>query len=176
MGFCIGVVSGIARTAPHLEPKSRFCLPANSTREEQLAMVIQYLEDHPERLQEDFFVLALQAFQETWPCPALPPAMAKGSASQPSASSSDTPIGVTSQASSRGNGAPLEEGQREEQAGLAAKSVAPAKVKQPTKQRPARVKPQRTEAKDVNPREIKSLSPFELFVLGLLPPANLRHP
>lgn len=79
MGFCIGVIAGFARAAPRLETQSQFCLPADTTREEQLASVVQYLENHAERLQEDFLMLAFEALRETWPCAKQPPATPGGS-------------------------------------------------------------------------------------------------
>jgi hypothetical protein len=72
MAFCVGAIAGIAATAPNLELGSRFCVPYEATRAATVAVVVRYLETHTERLQEDFFVLVLQALRRAWPCPKYP--------------------------------------------------------------------------------------------------------
>lgn len=72
MAFCVGAVTGIASTAPHLELGSRFCVPFNATRAAAVYVVVRYLETHTERLQEDFFLLVQQALRRAWPCPEYP--------------------------------------------------------------------------------------------------------
>jgi hypothetical protein len=69
MAFCVGAVSAIAWTAPHLETGSQFCIPTYATRGEQVAAVVRYMRNHTDRLREDFFLLAFQALRQTWPCP-----------------------------------------------------------------------------------------------------------
>jgi hypothetical protein len=68
MAFCIGVISGISWTSAHLKAGSQFCIPRDATRDEQLTKVVQFMEAHAERLQEDFFILAFQALRQSWPC------------------------------------------------------------------------------------------------------------
>ena len=72
MAFCVGAVTGIASTAPHLELGSRFCVPFDATRATAVNIVVSYMETHTERLQEDFFLLVLQALRRAWPCPDYP--------------------------------------------------------------------------------------------------------
>ena len=72
IAFCVGTVAGIVSTAPHLELGSRFCIPYDATRAAAVAVVVRYLETHTERLQEDFFLLVLQALRRAWPCPEYP--------------------------------------------------------------------------------------------------------
>ena len=68
MAFCVGAISAIAWTSPHLETGSQFCIPAEATRGEQVAAVVGYMRKHTDRLREDFFLLAFQALRQTWPC------------------------------------------------------------------------------------------------------------
>lgn len=69
MAFCVGAVVGVASTAAHLEAGSRFCVPADASRGEQVAAVVRYMKSNALRLHEDFFLLAFQALRQTWPCP-----------------------------------------------------------------------------------------------------------
>jgi hypothetical protein len=69
MAFCVGAIVGIASTAAHLQSGSRFCIPADASRGEQVAAVVRYMKSNALRLHEDFFLLAFQALRQTWPCP-----------------------------------------------------------------------------------------------------------
>ena len=63
-GFCLGAVGGIGRVAPGI------CPPGGSTLEQWIAVVVQYIDSRPARLNEDFFKLAQEALRAAWPCPA----------------------------------------------------------------------------------------------------------
>jgi hypothetical protein len=66
--FCAGQLRALAYVSHVLSPDLRSCVPDNLPNG-QLAMVaIRFLETHPERMNEDFMALAMQAFREAWPC------------------------------------------------------------------------------------------------------------
>ena len=68
--YCNGVVYALASVSDRLSnPLDRSCVPAIST-EQTMRVVVKFLDDHPERLHENFVQLALEAFHRTWPCPA----------------------------------------------------------------------------------------------------------
>jgi hypothetical protein len=62
MGRCIGMVEGVALLANY----GFFCPPAGTIIKER--MVIAYIEARPQRLHQDFRVLAVEAMQKAWPC------------------------------------------------------------------------------------------------------------
>ena len=64
-GFCAGYVTGI------LEESTDACVPPVSAREVVLT-VVEYLDTHPEQLNEDFEDLVERALIATWPCPPTP--------------------------------------------------------------------------------------------------------
>jgi hypothetical protein len=67
-GYCAGQLRALAYVSRVLPPDLRSCVP-DGLPNGQLAMVaIHFLEMHPERINEDFMALALQAFREAWPC------------------------------------------------------------------------------------------------------------
>jgi Rap1a immunity proteins len=170
MGFCIGVISGIARTAPHLDPGSQFCVPAEATRDVQLATVVHYLESHTERLQEDFVVLAFQALQKTWPCPEAPPVTPEAAASQPGAPSKTASVIPNIQLAHRGDAQTVES--PNEEAGQPAETARPPKA---TRETNARDKPRRTATGPrKKARQRAAWTPFEMFVFGFVPPRTIR--
>jgi hypothetical protein len=69
-GFCAGVLHALAFVSPYLErgPEFRSCVPPESTAAQLAQVVVKFLDEHPERMHEDFRVLALEAFHNAWPC------------------------------------------------------------------------------------------------------------
>jgi Rap1a immunity proteins len=68
--YCNGVIYALASVSDLLSnPMKRSCVPAIST-EQTMRVVVKFLDDHPERLHENFVQLALEVFHRTWPCPA----------------------------------------------------------------------------------------------------------
>jgi len=57
-GVCLGVI--IATTG--------FCLPSGVTVGQEVRVVAAYIDARPNRLHEDFRVLALEALKDAWPC------------------------------------------------------------------------------------------------------------
>jgi hypothetical protein len=62
-GRCAGYVAGLvyARSV-------YLCVPEGATPEQGVRVVIKYIEARPERMQEPFGKLALEALEEAWPC------------------------------------------------------------------------------------------------------------
>jgi hypothetical protein len=62
-GRCAGYVAGLVYA------RSVFlCVPEGATPEQGVRVVIKYIEARPERMQEPFGKLALEALEEAWPC------------------------------------------------------------------------------------------------------------
>jgi Rap1a immunity proteins len=60
-GNCVGLVIGVARYA--YEPS--LCLPRDVTDEQIVRVVVQYVDNQPARLQEDFVLLATEALRKS---------------------------------------------------------------------------------------------------------------
>jgi hypothetical protein len=71
-GECVGIIEGLAVTASDLDPTvfviSRSCAPDNATLGQMATVVVHWLDQHPERWNEDFKALALLALHDAWPC------------------------------------------------------------------------------------------------------------
>jgi Ssp1 endopeptidase immunity protein Rap1a len=66
-GYCAGQLRALAYVSQALPPNLRSCVP-NGLLNGQLAMVaVHFMETHPERINEDFMALVLQAYREAWP-------------------------------------------------------------------------------------------------------------
>lgn len=69
-GMCLGMISGVryfAETATK-DTVLAACIPEGVLTREINSVVVRYMRAHPERLHENFFVLAVSASAETWPC------------------------------------------------------------------------------------------------------------
>jgi hypothetical protein len=62
---CGGEVDGVANT---LEDTGQICQPRGVTRGQVMAVVMSYVERIPERHNESFTVLAIEALKRAWPC------------------------------------------------------------------------------------------------------------
>jgi hypothetical protein len=68
-GICVGTVSTLAVAAASLERAAGVCLPEGQTTvAQQVRIVAAYIDARPNRLHEDFRVLALEALKDAWPC------------------------------------------------------------------------------------------------------------
>lgn len=67
-GECFGAVSTAVEIAPLLEPNFQTCIPNEVTASQSVAVVVHWLDRHPERWQQPFVFLALLALHEAWPC------------------------------------------------------------------------------------------------------------
>ena len=63
-GRCIGLIQGLAY-APQLVG---VCPPAEVTYAQRARVAVTYIEARPERMHEDFRVLAVEAMKIAWPC------------------------------------------------------------------------------------------------------------
>lgn len=61
-GMCVGIIDGLSFRNPTL------CIPSNVTNTQGVKVVLKYIEDRPERRNEDFKILALEALRQAWPC------------------------------------------------------------------------------------------------------------
>ena len=66
-GVCTGIVRAASFTAEVSQTFS-LCVPDPRNIEEQVLVVIQYLNDHPEKLDEPDLALVLQALGDAFPC------------------------------------------------------------------------------------------------------------
>ena len=63
-GFCLGVIIGLEYAGEGRE----ICKPREATRKQMLHVVIHYIEQQPERMHEQFSLLAAQTLFIAWPC------------------------------------------------------------------------------------------------------------
>ena len=61
-GFCTGAIAGIYEAAEDI------CEAEGVTFDQQVLVVIKYIEERPQRLHELFAKLAYEALKEAWPC------------------------------------------------------------------------------------------------------------
>jgi hypothetical protein len=70
-GHCVGILETLRYIQPLLDPKyekAGYCLPPGLSYEQEVRMVVTYLQAHPERLQEEGRTLALDALHQAFPC------------------------------------------------------------------------------------------------------------
>ena len=70
-GVCVGMLQTLTYIQPLLDPKyarAHYCLPQGSSHEQEVQVVVTYLQSHPERLQEEGRTLALDALHHAFPC------------------------------------------------------------------------------------------------------------
>jgi hypothetical protein len=66
-GICVGQVSAIAVAAPLLR-EDIWCIPDSVTRGQMVQVVIRWIEERPNRMQEPFVTLAMLALMDAWAC------------------------------------------------------------------------------------------------------------
>ena len=66
-GLCIGLVAG----ANYVDAKS--CAPEDATNSELMHVVLGYIEMRPQRMNEEFMKLVLEALRSAWPCSSSSP-------------------------------------------------------------------------------------------------------
>jgi hypothetical protein len=68
-GQCAGILDGLVWGAANSPFEvTRSCVPLNATGLQRVAVVVRWLDRHPERWHEDFMMLALLALHDAWPC------------------------------------------------------------------------------------------------------------
>jgi hypothetical protein len=69
-GKCIGILQGMDLWAEYAPFEiGRFCVPPGVTPRQVVTVVVKWLEQRPERWNEDFMSLASFALHDAWPCP-----------------------------------------------------------------------------------------------------------
>jgi Rap1a immunity proteins len=67
--YCSGILYALGGVGEYLTNLEwRFCAPENSPASQKARVVVKFLEEYPERMNEDFRRLALEAFHRAWPC------------------------------------------------------------------------------------------------------------
>jgi Rap1a immunity proteins len=61
-GYCLGVVVGLKYSGRNV------CPPKRATNQQVLRVVLKYIDDRPQRQNENFMDLALEALRAAWPC------------------------------------------------------------------------------------------------------------
>jgi hypothetical protein len=64
MGFCAGVINGVI----YMKKFIGVCQPDGISAQETTRVVVAYIDKRPERMNENFKVLAVEALQAAWPC------------------------------------------------------------------------------------------------------------
>ena len=70
MGYCLGVILGIkflAEAATNNTPYP-ICVPEHAPSSQLLSVVLHYLRNHPQKLNDNFLYLIMNALLEAWPC------------------------------------------------------------------------------------------------------------
>jgi len=64
-GGCAGIIHGLLVVG---RPIGVFCRPDGVTVEQAVRVVVQFLDQHPARTNENFNALAIEAMRDAWPC------------------------------------------------------------------------------------------------------------
>ena len=66
--FSSGVCSGIVEALMSIGATLGVCCPPESTVDQGVRVVVQYVSNQPARLNENFEALAIEALRKAWPC------------------------------------------------------------------------------------------------------------
>src|SRR5215471_9119309 len=67
--YCSGVLHGLSGVSRYMTaPEWQACIPPDLPSSQLARVVVKYLDEHPQRTNEDFRRLAMEAFHEAWPC------------------------------------------------------------------------------------------------------------
>jgi hypothetical protein len=70
--WCYGIIGGALYYAPII----KICAPADATHEQAVEQAVRlvtlYIDRRPERMNEDFAKLVIEALQQAWPCSRWP--------------------------------------------------------------------------------------------------------
>jgi hypothetical protein len=70
VGECRGAIDATFMLRRALDQSIRFCPPPRGvTLRQNAKIVVKYLDDHPEQMNDDFTLLVVRAFNQLWPCP-----------------------------------------------------------------------------------------------------------
>jgi len=70
MGYCLGVILGIKFLAEAATKNTPYavCVPNDAPSSQLLSVVLHYLRNHPQKLNDNFLHLIMNALLEAWPC------------------------------------------------------------------------------------------------------------
>jgi hypothetical protein len=70
MGYCLGLILGIKFLAGEATKNTPYsiCVPDNVPSSQLLSVVLHYLRNHPQKLNDNFLHLIMNALLEAWPC------------------------------------------------------------------------------------------------------------
>ena len=68
VGMIAGIVAGATLRSVELGAPSLLCIPRGVTREQELRVVVRYIDERPEQMHLWFSVLAYDALKAAWPC------------------------------------------------------------------------------------------------------------
>jgi hypothetical protein len=67
-GSCEGMIETAMLFSPNLPAELRACPPAQGSVLESAKVLLQYIDNNPDRLNEPGITLALEALRDAWPC------------------------------------------------------------------------------------------------------------
>ena len=67
-GSCEGMIETTMLFSPNLPADVRACPPAQGSVLESAKVLLQYIDNNPDRLSEPGITLAIEAFRDAWPC------------------------------------------------------------------------------------------------------------
>jgi|SRR3954447_8128187 hypothetical protein len=70
-GMCVGMVDALDFIMTELPPEDkeyRSCPPSDATLKQTVQVVMKYIDERPERMNESFKKLAIEAIHDAWPC------------------------------------------------------------------------------------------------------------
>jgi Ssp1 endopeptidase immunity protein Rap1a len=70
-GMCVGMVDALdflMSDLPAEDKEHRSCPPSDASLKQTVQVVIKYIDERPERMNESFKKLAIEAIRDAWPC------------------------------------------------------------------------------------------------------------
>jgi hypothetical protein len=70
-GMCVGIIDAIEYMMSEFPPDEKefsSCPPSDVTLKQAVQVVISYIDARPERMNENFKKLAIEAIHDAWPC------------------------------------------------------------------------------------------------------------
>jgi len=67
-GECLGIVETLVQVATFMPSDLQSCLPDGVSNNQVVTVVVRWLEQHPQRWNENFLLLTQEALHEAWPC------------------------------------------------------------------------------------------------------------
>src|SRR5262249_49044236 len=67
-GACEGMIETAALFSPNLPADVRACPPAQGSILESAKVLLRYLDNNPDRVNEPGITVAIEAFRDAWPC------------------------------------------------------------------------------------------------------------